>query len=101
MSDAVLQSLKRFLGVSNVPGPDAVWRNWGGNHSCKPESYLEPASIDELIAIVRRARASGKSVRVVGAGHSWSDIVCTSDILVSLVNIAALVGIDAERKTVT
>ncbi len=101
MSNAVLQSLKRFLAVSNLPGPDSIWRNWGGNHQCQPESYFEPASLDELIAIVRRAHTSSKSIRVVGAGHSWSDIVCTDAILVSLVNLDALIGIDAARLTVT
>ena len=101
MSNAVLQGLKRFFGVSNLPGPDSVWRNWGGNHQCKPEGYFEPESVEELIDIVERARTRHKSIRVVGAGHSWSDIVCTGDFLVSLVRLNALIAIDATRKTVT
>jgi FAD-linked oxidoreductase len=80
---------------------DETFRNWARTISCKPERYCQPASTDEVVQIVRDARDSGKRVRVVGAGHSWSPLVLTRDVLVNLDRMQELTGVDSARRTAT
>ena len=61
-----------------------TWRNWGGNQSCVPTEVAQPSSQDDIVALVQRAAAAGGRVKVYGAGHSFTDIACTSGILVNL-----------------
>ena len=60
------------------------WTNWGQTAQCTPELTFYPASVDDLIAIVRFAGASGRKLRVAASGHSWSALVPTEDILVRI-----------------
>jgi FAD/FMN-containing dehydrogenase len=60
------------------------WSNWSGSLRFSPYRVVEPANDDEVACVVRRAAAEGQTVRVVGAGHSSSPLVETSDVLVSL-----------------
>jgi len=68
-----------------------VWRNWSGRVECRPSNYAEPKSLQELQAIVRDAAAGGKKVRVVGSGHSFTDLVATDDVLITLDGMQGLV----------
>jgi FAD/FMN-containing dehydrogenase len=45
---------------------------------------MKPTSEDALALLIREAREAGKTVRVVGAGHSSSRLVETSGLLVSM-----------------
>ena len=51
--------------------------NWGRNQRCTPKHWHQPQVEAELVDIIRKARASESVVRVVGAGHSWTDAVLT------------------------
>jgi FAD/FMN-containing dehydrogenase len=68
------------------------WINWSGRVECRPEAILRPASDEELAAIVRRAAAEGRTVRVAGSGHSFTPLVSTSGVLLSL---DALTGVES------
>jgi hypothetical protein len=61
---------------------DRPWTNWARTAGCLPALSFYPRTADDLGRIVRFARASGRRIRAVGAGHSWSALVPTSDILV-------------------
>jgi FAD/FMN-containing dehydrogenase len=63
---------------------DQRWRNWSGSVSFVPQQIARPKNEDELIATIRRARGAGLRIRSVGAGHSSSRLVETSDVLVTL-----------------
>ncbi len=78
-----------------------VWRNWAGNQACEPQRILSPASEEELVDIVRRAREAGVRVKVVGSGGSFSGIALTDGWLVSLERYRGLVQVDREGGTVT
>ena len=71
--------------------------NWSGNITFRAAEFHEPATIEELQLIVSRA----KHVRVVGAGHSFNDIVDTDGALVSLRRLNRVVGIDSAASTVS
>lgn len=60
------------------------WVNWARTASCRPEFTFHPGHVDDLIEIVGFARATGRRVRVAASGHSWSAIVPTDDVLVSV-----------------
>ncbi|NMO02909.1 FAD-binding protein [Gordonia sp. TBRC 11910] len=66
------------------------WRNWAGDEGCTPARIFAPQSVTELAEAVAKASADGQTVRVVGAGHSFGDLVCTDGLLL---NIDALRGV--------
>lgn len=61
-----------------------VWENFGRNQSCVPERWERPATEEEMVDVVRRAADAGRTVKAVGAGHSYSAIACTDGHLVDL-----------------
>jgi L-gulono-1,4-lactone dehydrogenase len=61
-----------------------VWRNWTGEQACVPRVVARPRSTGEVAEEVRRAAAAGHTVRVAGAGHSFTDAVLTDGTLLSL-----------------
>ena len=78
-------------------GAVQTWTNWAGNQSCAPHRFVRPADIDELRVTVARAASSGSRMRVVGGGHSFTPIVCTTGVLIDLSNILGSVEVDAQR----
>jgi FAD-linked oxidoreductase len=73
------------------------WRNWAGDVSCTPSRLVEPQSEAEIRDLVRRASERGEKLRIAGSGHSFTPLVPTSDVLVSLARHRGLVRIDRER----
>jgi L-gulono-1,4-lactone dehydrogenase len=59
-------------------------RNWAGNQRCVPAEVHEPTSTDEVAAIVRAAAQAGQRVKVIGGGHSFTDVAMTDGHLLSL-----------------
>jgi len=80
---------------------DHIFRNWAKNHECHPEEFLRPQTEGEIVDIVKRANVEGKSIRMVGSGHSWSSIACSDKYLVNLDLYNEIVEIDKEKKQVT
>jgi len=72
------------------------WRNWSGSIAFAPQRIECPCDEDALCALVREACASGRTLRVVGAGHSSSDIVRCDDTLVSLRHLKGIVSADRD-----
>jgi L-gulonolactone oxidase len=70
------------------------WRNWGRTFVTRPDQLLFPRSAEEVMAIVRAARAAGRHVRPVGAGYSYAALVQTDDDLLSLDELVGLERID-------
>ena len=82
-------------------GAGGPWRNWVGNQAFVARHRNEPASEDELVALVREAARQNLSVRVAGSGHSFTPVVATSGLLLSLKNMHGVVAADLARKRVT
>src|ERR1700689_897931 len=81
-------------------GPGGHWRNWVGNQSFIARHMAEPSSEDELAALVHEASRQNLPVRVAGSGHSFTPVVVTSGLLLSLKNMQGLVSADLDRKRV-
>jgi len=77
-----------------------LWSNWAGNQQCAPAEWARPRSEEELIALVKRAAAGGRRVKVVGAGHSFTGIACTDGVLVDLGDYDRVLSVDGTRVTV-
>lgn len=56
------------------PENDQIFRNWADVETCKPKYYHEPTSIEEIIEIVKYAKKNNQRIRVIGSGHSPSNI---------------------------
>ncbi|MEV7006210.1 D-arabinono-1,4-lactone oxidase [Streptosporangium sp. NPDC051022] len=58
-----------------------VFRNWAGNQSVTPAEVRMPSSTEEVARAVRDAAESGRRVRMVGTGHSFTGIALTDGLL--------------------
>ncbi len=77
------------------------WHNWSGSVQGRPIVIEKPTSIEDVVWLVKRYSRSGLTIRVVGAGHSFTPLVQTDDVLVSLENLQGLVEVDREAMTAT
>ena len=73
-----------------------AWTNWARQQRCAPERIETPASEDELI----RAVAGSERVKVVGSGHSFTDIACTDGVMVDMLRMRRVLGVDGNEVTV-
>jgi L-gulono-1,4-lactone dehydrogenase len=71
-----------------------MWRNWAGDEACAPVAIERPGSVGEIVAALERAAAAGERVRVAGAGHSFSDLVCTEGRLLTLERMDRVLDVD-------
>jgi L-gulonolactone oxidase len=69
-----------------------AWRNWAGDQRCSPVARAEPGSEDEFVDVVSRA----PRVRVVGSGHSFSEIALTDGTQVSLARFNRVLDSDGD-----
>lgn len=80
---------------------DSTWTNWAGNQQCRPDSIELPLTEPQLQQVVHDAARSGRRVRAVGLGHSFSAIACGDDVLVSLERLNMVRRIDRPNRLVT
>ena len=85
----------RRSSVSQL-GRGGHWRNWVGNQSFIARHKAEPGSEDELAALVQEASRQNLPIRVAGSGHSFTPVVATSGLLLSLENMQGLVSADLD-----
>jgi L-gulono-1,4-lactone dehydrogenase len=73
-----------------------TWRNWSGELGCDPARVEQPVSTAEVVAAVRRAAAEGHRVRPVGAGHSFTPVAVTDEVMLDLSMMDALLHVDRD-----
>src|SRR5205807_1829884 len=78
------------------------WSNWSGSVKSMPRQVVKPGNIDQLARLVRDYGRDGRHVRVVGAGHSFTPLVQSDDVLMSLDEMQGVESVDttAGRATV-
>jgi FAD-linked oxidoreductase len=72
----------------------AAWTNWSRTERCVPAVLARPGSRAEVAAAVVAAARAGRTVRVAGAGHSFTDGVLTDGTLLSLERMARVLDAD-------
>ena len=77
------------------------WANWAGSVACDVAGLPRPRSEAEIAEWVRRASAEGRTLRVVGTGHSFTPLVATSGYVMSLDEWSGLESHDASMMEAT
>ncbi len=77
------------------------WRNWSGRVAFRPAHFARPSSETAIARAVRDAAASGLTVRVAGSGHSFTPLVETGGLLLSLDDWQGVESADAAARTAT
>lgn len=57
-----------------------AWRNWAGNQRTRAHRVARPAGAAEVAALVTDAREQSRTVRAVGAGHSFTGTALTDGV---------------------
>ena len=80
--------------------PPRSWHNWSGSVHARPREIVSPSSIEELARRIGQYGREGRQVRVVGSGHSFTPLVATDDVLMSLDGLQGILSVDEEAGTV-
>jgi FAD-linked oxidoreductase len=91
---AITQSAK-------APTSTSGWSNWSGSVQSRPAEYRSPTDEAAIITLIDEARLRGVNLRVVGAGHSFTPLVATDGMLISLDQVAGLESFDQQQLLAT
>lgn len=72
------------------------WRNWSGHVRCQPAVLARPRNEGELRQALIQAHRAGRTVRVLGSGHSFSPLCATEGTQVALDGLTGVTEVDAE-----
>ena len=75
-----------------------MWKNWSGYVECPRTPVLTPDSGAALASVLADAARGGKPVRMVGAGHSFSPLVASDGVIVSLDKLQGVMAVDAATR---
>lgn len=78
-TDVPLQNLYSLL--EPITSKDAKFTNWGQTFRCAPLAVFEPENEFQCELVLELARREGKTIRIVGVGHSPSDLTCTNEFM--------------------
>lgn len=77
-----------------------AWRNWAGDQVCRPASFQQPRTVEDVHDAIAYAGERDWRVRVAGAGHSFSDAVPTDGLLLSLARMNRVRNVDTSARRV-
>jgi FAD-linked oxidoreductase len=77
------------------------WTNWSRLESATPERVVAPADVDSVVAEVVRARAAGRTVKMVGTGHSFTAISAPEHTMLAPWSLGGVMAVDRDAMTVT
>ncbi len=77
------------------------FRNWARTVCARPQTYIQPRSEVEVQEIVRATRRRGGRLRVVGAGHSWTDAAACDDTMLNLDLLDRVIDVDLQHWRIT
>ena len=73
------------------------WNNWSSSVKATPHQILYPENEADVQAMVRKAQEQGQKIRVVGAGHSFTPLVKTDSLIISLDKLSGIISVDKEK----
>lgn len=74
--------------------------NWAGNVKWTPQEVLLPKTEDEIAAIIKKATSSGKSIRTVGSHHSFTPLLATDSVSLSLDDMQGLISKEPNNRAI-
>ncbi|HEY4024755.1 MAG TPA: D-arabinono-1,4-lactone oxidase [Pseudonocardiaceae bacterium] len=81
--------------------PTGQWRNWAGTATANPLRWYRPNDPSQLADALKTAERDGHTVRVVGSGHSFTEIAVADQIAVDLSGWSGIIAADARTGVVT
>jgi L-gulonolactone oxidase len=88
--------------VNGVPCDNShTFENWAHTIEFQPRPFCRPRTDVQVVALVKDAVALRTQVRTQGAGHSFSQLLPTSDTLVTLDDLLGSVSVDGHNVTVS
>src|SRR4029077_620734 len=100
--ESILEALETFSPDASAPLPASAppsenrrsWRSYLSFQKVEPLNIRRPASLAEIVDVLRDADRHGYRVKAVGSGHSFSDVVVTTDCLVEPHGIRRVLALD-------
>lgn len=77
------------------------WENWSRSAGAEPKRIAYPTTEEQIVALVQETSANGGKIRMVGSGHSFTPLVPTHDLLLSLDAYQGVIHADTETQRVT
>jgi FAD-linked oxidoreductase len=74
--------------------------NWAGNIKWTPKEVLLPKSEEEIADIIKKAVSSGKTIRTVGSHHSFTPLLATNSVSLSLDGMQGLISKEPNNRAV-
>ena len=83
-------------------GEGLIWESWDRRQTCRPLDYHLPSTEAEVVAAVKEANAANATLKVVGAGHSFSAIALGDPLvrMLSLDRMDKILHVDGTLVTV-
>ncbi|BGP51370.1 D-arabinono-1,4-lactone oxidase [Rhodotorula kratochvilovae] len=96
-STAELRSL--LAPCTIVAGSALTFTNWATTFRSRTAAVFRATTVEQVRWAVELARREGRELRAAGAGHSPSDIVCTSGYLLDLRGLNRVLDVDSAAQT--
>ena len=77
------------------------WQNWARTASATPLDVVAAVDPQQLAAQVERAAAAGRTIRVIGSGHSFTSTAVANDIMITPGELTRVRAVDAEAGRIT
>lgn len=78
-----------------------LWSNWSGNEHARPNEYVLPKSIEDIQKTIKKAISFKQTIRVIGAGHSFSQVAKPEQIAMSLHEMRGLISLNLDKEEAT
>eukprot|EP00624_Nannochloropsis_granulata_P000873 evm.model.NODE_13781_length_2811_cov_26.473852.1 len=88
------------VAEASARGQRVEWTSFDKFYTQSPIVFKQPADHAELLQILEDAVRDNHTVKVVGAGHSWTPIGLTDGVMVNLDKFNKILSIDAVGKRV-
>lgn len=77
-----------------------LWHNWAGTVSCEPAYCAYPVTLEQIQSEVMRISEEGERLRVIGSGHSFSELCWADENHLSLSRFTGIDSVDFQRRRV-
>ena len=78
-----------------------AWQNWSGLATAHPTQVLSPTSAAQVAEAVHAARHQGLGVKMVGSGHSFTDVAVADGLMLRPDRLVGVESVDRSSMTVT
>lgn len=76
-------------------------KNWSGSVNFTPKQIHIPTTEDEVIELVKQYYPAKQTIRVVGSAHSFTRLIETDDVFISLDKLEGIISVDREAMQAT